>query len=742
MQHRIRTTLIMLMALAVLLSFATFSYGSPPQAQNSEVIRIGSLILQNTPGDLGARLAVKELNERENFSGVNGTRYTLELVYPGSIPTSPEAIPGAIDFLNQQGISAILGPSENFLAQGNLEPLARAGVPVLTLATADTLTDFDVTNNIMRMQASERYYSTAAADYMVNELQLKNIALIQTNIESTEAVVAFETALAGLGFTPVRKIQLVDATTLLDQIPDLLSASPDSIVFWGAPQDVNVLRTQLISAGWRGQFFYRDAQEALLNGELNPELAPNIYGMNGWGYSTPSQLSRQFLVNYASLFGRIPDENAAAAYDAIYVLAGQIQAVGATMPQLYESLLSMNKVFTVQGELQPYENGDFSRNVAIVRLNEVGGLTVIARYRDNVRLSDEELIAADVIGVAAVGTPTFTPTMTPTETATPIPSATPSQLQLTVLPEIVNVRSGPGEFYEELGELQQGTTATIIGANEDLSWLVIQYRGGIGWIAAQFVEIFDPAGLLNQLPIIQAPPTPIGGVTATPRLNTSDVSIESVLLIPLQPIPGQNFIANVTVRNLSNVPSGAFTVAASFEPGPVYTSNVVTNLEGGQSVVVPLSATLTGTGFYAVDIVADINNQVNEGTTGGEANNIFRVNYTVDYPILIQTSSLPVFAGTNIDLAGGTPDLNWTGTQLVPLSGVSLGIVTSATFENVHFNLLDPSILSNTSGLNESQIFPGVLIGVITAEGQRGIIRVEAKAGTALTLTYKIYSTP
>ncbi len=737
MQTRIRTGVMLLLMLLGLVSLAP-THGA---SQTIDVIRIGTLMRQNSQADLGARLAIEEINDGGAFVAGDGKVYSLELVYPTVLPTVPEDVPRAVDSLITAGVSAILGPLDNTLALPNLEPLARAGVPVLTLATSDTLTDFDVTNNIMRIQASERYYSMAAADYMVNDLGLTSIAIVQTNVESTEAVVAFESALNNLGYTPVSKIQLVDATTLAENIPTLAAANPDGIIFWGAAPEVNFLLSNMFGRGWNGIFFYRNAQRASLAGELDLDITAGIYGMSGWAFSTQTALSRQFLMNFVSAYGRVPDETAAAAYDAVYMLAGQLKAVGPAMPGLYDSLLNMPTVYTVQGRVEPYENGDFSRNVTIFRLNDTGGVEVLARYKNAERLPEDDLIVQELNPVAVIGTPTFTPTATPSQTPTYTPSPTPSQLQLIVISDTVNVRSGPGLFYEELGQLQRGSTATIVGANEDLSWFVIQYRGGIGWVAAEFVEVFDPGGLLNQLPIIQAPPTPIGGVTATPRLNLSDIVIDSVLLVPLQPIPGQSFVANVTVRNTATAPTGQFAVAASFEPGPVYSSNLVSNLEPGQSLTVPLSATLLGTGTFAVDIVADINNEVNEGENG-EGNNIYRINYVIDYPILIQTSSLPVFAGTNVDLAGGVADLNWTGTQLVPLNGGRVGIITSATFETVHYNLLDPAIISNTSGLSETQIFPGVLIGIVTAEGQRGIIRIEARAGTAITISYKIYGNP
>src|SRR5690606_6088901 len=114
-----------------------------------------------------------------------------------------------------------------------------------------------------------------------------------------------------------------------------------------------------------GIFFYRNAQQASIAGSLDLELTVGTYGVAGWAYSTRTQLSRQFLVNFVSHYGRVPDENAAAAYDAIYTVTGQIKAVGPTMPALYEALLQIPLIYTVQGRVEAYENGDFSRNVTV-----------------------------------------------------------------------------------------------------------------------------------------------------------------------------------------------------------------------------------------------------------------------------------------------------------------------------------------------------------------------------------------
>ncbi|NJL94569.1 MAG: amino acid ABC transporter substrate-binding protein [Anaerolineae bacterium] len=333
-----------------LLGLAAGAVRSQPAAQP---LPIGVLLERGAEGDRATQLAVQQINAAGGLLGPGGERYELQLVYPRNAPTRPEDIPTALEDLRAQGARAILGPGENLLAFPNLEPLARAGVPVLTLATADTLTDLDVTNNIMRMQAAEGFHSRAAADFLTSTLGTQRIAIVQTEVEATEAVIAFETALAERGLAPLVKLQATDAASLAEQLPQLNAANPGCHCLLGrAPEMLSVLDSQQ-QVGWRGVFYYRDAQAAILSGALPPAQVTGMLGTAGWVYSTPNRLSQQFLAQYVAAYGQIPGTDAAAAYDAIFTLTGQVRLVGPEMPQLYESLRAVQTLNTVQGQLNP-----------------------------------------------------------------------------------------------------------------------------------------------------------------------------------------------------------------------------------------------------------------------------------------------------------------------------------------------------------------------------------------------------
>ena len=82
--------------------------------------------------------------------------------------------------------------------------------------------------------------------------------------------------------------------------------------------------------------------------------------------------------------------------------------------------------------------------------------------------------------------------------------------------ENVNIRTGPGVDYENVGILKQGENAAIIAYNNDSTWWAIRYPNpplDIGWVSADYV---------TQTGDVTIVPTPMPGapiLTAAANLN-------------------------------------------------------------------------------------------------------------------------------------------------------------------------------------------------------------------------------
>ncbi len=107
----------------------------------------------------------------------------------------------------------------------------------------------------------------------------------------------------------------------------------------------------------------------------------------------------------------------------------------------------------------------------------------------------------------------------------------------------------------------------MIGASIDYAWVVINFRGQQGWLAAYLVDI---SGDLRSVPVVPAPPTPTPAITATPTPSPSADLIIVSATSPNPIIPNQNFTVNVTVGNIGGSPAGSFTVAGTFPPNNIF----------------------------------------------------------------------------------------------------------------------------------------------------------------------------
>jgi ABC-type branched-subunit amino acid transport system substrate-binding protein len=704
-----------------------------PGAQAANVLRIGYLGVSGSQTANGAQLAIDQINSAGGVSAPDGVTYRLELLTLEVEPTV-DTMRDSIGKLVAQNVNVLLGPDTNAqITPDTIQALVATGRPVLTPATGDALTDMDATNLIFRIRAPERVLSEAVATYLTSDLGLVNIVAVQTEVEFTEALMEFEDALTRGGVQLADKIQLPGGDTLVGETQHLLTLSPQAIVMWGAPQDAATLLGILRDNNWPGVFVYRKADQAVQAGVLPPRLADGTLGMTTWSFGDPLSASGIFLRDYIVAFGEVPGALSAAAYDAIWFLRFAIADRGATPASIQAGLIGGSPRTLIQGVFHPidYGNGDLIRIGVVYKLGPYGGPSVVARFDDTTRLQLEQA------GITPTETPPPAVEQPSVPEETPLPTATLQGTWIEVKANALNVRNGPGFEYDKIGQVKVGEQFRVLGAVADYSWLAIDFQGGVGWVKTEYTTILGDLGAVS---VIQAPPTPTPAAPPTPTVPAQpDLVIDSVVLSPPDPIPNRAFTATITVRNAGGVAAGRFAVAATWEPGSVYTATFVEGLAAGQTAQAFLTPTVTGTGVFQVAVVADLNNDVPEFN---ESNNVYNLTYRVDYPLYANQSGVQINVGQQLDLFGGTPDLSWDGYTLDVHSGAKIGQLSGVTYENVTYDMLNPAVVGYaTSGFGPDRIQTGAVLAVITAEGKRAVIRVDnLQPGGPIWLSYRVYN--
>lgn len=98
--------------------------------------------------------------------------------------------------------------------------------------------------------------------------------------------------------------------------------------------------------------------------------------------------------------------------------------------------------------------------------------------------------------------------ISPTVTGTP-------EGPVILVPDQVNVRTGPGVNYDQVGVMISGQRAPAVGRSPGGEWLQIHYPGipgDLGWVFTPLVRLEPPGATL---PIVEPPPTPTPLTTAT-----------------------------------------------------------------------------------------------------------------------------------------------------------------------------------------------------------------------------------
>jgi hypothetical protein len=103
-----------------------------------------------------------------------------------------------------------------------------------------------------------------------------------------------------------------------------------------------------------------------------------------------------------------------------------------------------------------------------------------------------------------------------------------------LVPDQVNVRTGPGVEYDQVGVMISGQRAPVVGRSPGGNWLQIRYPGvpgDLAWVFTALVRLEPPGATL---PIVEPPATPTPPVTATidPTLAAQFIELAQPTRLP------------------------------------------------------------------------------------------------------------------------------------------------------------------------------------------------------------------
>ena len=140
--------------------------------------------------------------------------------------------------------------------------------------------------------------------------------------------------------------------------------------------------------------------------------------------------------------------------------------------------------------------------------------------------------------------------------------STPTGIVVTVIyTDPMNVRNGPGTFYDIIGQIYPGDVLPALGISPGREWIQVSFSGsadGIGWVYAAYVSVSG-----GELQVVEPPPTPAPLITSTidPTLaaafNTLPTATRMPTFTPPPPLTVPQFTDESSPR-VTGISSGSF----------------------------------------------------------------------------------------------------------------------------------------------------------------------------------------
>ena len=322
----------------------------------------------------GAELAVKEINEA---GGINGKQ--IELSYQDSQGDSESAV-NAYGKLMDWGMNVSLG---GVLSGETASIVAAARDDDVLLLTPSGSADKCIDGNSLAFRVCfyDSFQGAAAAQYIKDNNIVDTVGVLyESDIDYSVGLYnAFVEKCGELGIT-IAETQTFTSTTSTDfstQVNALVASGVKLVFIPIYAEEASTFLTQA-----RGKFagdvyfFGADGLDGILGKvEQDTTIANNVLMLTPFSADNPAENVQSFVKKYQEAYGATPDQFAADAYDAIYVIKAAVEKAGSTSGAALASALSSLTIEGVTGTMTWTADGNTNKPAsAILYYDGVGSL--------------------------------------------------------------------------------------------------------------------------------------------------------------------------------------------------------------------------------------------------------------------------------------------------------------------------------------------------------------------------------
>lgn len=307
---------------------------SDAAAADGAVFKIGAI--GPTTGDAAiygtavmnaAQIAVDEINAA---GGING--YPIEFKYEDDQSDAEKSV-NAYNSLKDWGMQMLMGTVTTTPCVAVADKTAEDGMFQLTPSASST--DVIVNDNVFQACFTDPNQGTASAQYIAENSLATKVAVIydSSSVYSSgiEATFVEEAANQGIEIVAEEAFTADSKTDFSTQLQKAQSAGAELVFLPIYYTEASIILTQADGMGYDPVFFGVDGMDGILGVEnFNTELAEGVMLLTPFAADADDEKTKAFVAKYQEAYGDVPNQFAADAYDAIYIIKAAIEEAGVT----------------------------------------------------------------------------------------------------------------------------------------------------------------------------------------------------------------------------------------------------------------------------------------------------------------------------------------------------------------------------------------------------------------------------
>ena len=285
----------------------------------------GAAAIYGTAVMNGAQIAVDEINAA---GGING--YQIAYKFEDDQHDAEKSV-NAYNSLKDWGMQ--MGTVTTTPCVAVVEKTAEDGMYELTPSASST--DVIDNDNVFQVCFTDPNQGTASAQYIGENKLAAKVAVIYDSSDvyssGIEANFVKEAQNQGLEVVAEEAFTADSKTDFSTQLQKAQSAGAELVFLPIYYTEASIILTQADSMGYAPTFFGCDGLDGLLGVEnFNTELAEGVMLLTPFAADADDEKTQSFVTKYKEAYGDTPNQFAADAYDAIYIIKAAAEQAGVT----------------------------------------------------------------------------------------------------------------------------------------------------------------------------------------------------------------------------------------------------------------------------------------------------------------------------------------------------------------------------------------------------------------------------